>query len=204
MRRSIVWIGLAVLLGFGLIAGASVVLAANRPITLHGSLIQQPFPAPDFTLPDGKGGQFDLAAQRGRPVLIFFGYTSCADVCPATLSEMKQISQRLGQDAKRVDFVFITVDPGRDTIQRTAQYVANFNPDFYGLSGTEQQLDPVWKAYGVYRKLDKTSPTDTSYNVEHSSQVYLIDASGNLRSTYAFGTAVDDMLTDLRALLKRG
>ncbi len=90
---------------------------------------------------------------------------------------------------------------GRDTQQVSAQYAARFDPAFYGLSGTEQQLDPVWKAYGVYRKLDKKSPTDTSYEVEHSTQVYAVDPKGNLRLTFAYGTPVDDILQDVRHLI---
>ncbi len=198
MRRYLLFTGLGLLVV--LVVAAAVTL--NRPYTFRGSLIQPPFPAPDFTLPGGGNAPFHLADQRGRVVLIFFGYTHCPDVCPITMASFEQISQRLGKDASRVDFVFITVDPGRDTIQVSSRYAEGFNASFIGLSGTEQQLTPVWKAYGVYRKLDKTGPTDTNYAVEHSSQVYLIDPSGSLRLTYAYGTPVDDMLQDIRYLLK--
>ena len=200
MRRYGIWVGLVLLLGVFVAAAFTF----NRPYTLRGSVIQQPFAAPDFTLPDGRGGQYHLADQRGHIVLIFFGYTSCPDVCPTTMADFKQIRQRLGKDANRVEFVFITVDPGRDTPQKTSQYAANFDPTFYGLSGTEEQLAPVWKEYGVFRQLNKTSPTDTTYSVDHSSRVYLVDPSGNLRLTYSFGVAVDDILQDTRYLLKQG
>lgn len=196
-RRLLLWIGLGVLIV--LLATAAVTL--TRPYVFHGSVIQDTYPAPEFSLTDGKGGQFDLAQQRGKVVLVFFGFTNCPDVCPTTMADFEQIRQRLGKDADKVEFVFITVDPDRDTQQVAAQYAARFDPAFYGLSGTEQQLDPVWKAYGVYRKLDKKSPTDTSYNVDHSSQVYAIDPSGNLRLTFSYGTSVDDMLQDVRHLI---
>jgi protein SCO1/2 len=198
MRRYLLLIGLGLLAGLLIAAGMSI----TRPYSFHGSLIQPPFPAPAITLPYGDSGTFRLADQTGRVVLIFFGFTHCPDVCPTTLASFTQIHQRLGKDAGRVDFVFITVDPDRDIPQVSSQYAAGFDPTFIGLSGTEQQLAPVWKDYGVYRKLDKTSPNDTTYDVEHSSQVYLVDSSGSLRLTYAYGTPVDDMLQDIRHVLK--
>ncbi len=198
MRRYLIWIGLGLLVALLAVAAVTV----NRPYIFHGSAIQQPFQAPDFSLGDGKGGQFHLAGQRGRLVVLFFGYTHCPDVCPTTMADFAQLYQRLGKDAGRVTFVFITVDPGRDTSQVVSQYAARFNPAFVGLSGTEQQLDPVWKAYGVYHQLDKKSPTDTNYTVEHSTQIYLVDTSGDLRLTYSYGTPVDDIFQDMRYLLK--
>ena len=83
----------------------------------------------------GAARQFHLAGQRGRVVLLFFGFTSCPDVCPTTLSDFKQVRQRLGKDADRVSFVFITVDPDRDTPERMAKYASGFDPSFIGLSG---------------------------------------------------------------------
>lgn len=198
MRQMMVWIGLGLLAGFLLVAGLSL----NRPYELRGSTIQQPFAAPDFSLPHGSDGQFRLADQQGHLVLIFFGYTSCPDVCPTTLSDMKQIRQRLGEDADEVRVVFITVDPERDVPEKVQGYVSAFDPAFVGLSGTEEQLAPVWKAYGVYHQDNKAGPDDQQYEVEHSSQVYLVDRAGNLRLTYAFGTPVDDILQDIRHLLK--
>src|SRR5512133_879579 len=146
IRRYLPWLGLALLAL--LLVTAAVTL--TRPYTYHGSVIQGTFPAPDFSLPDGKGAQFQLTQQRGKVVLIFFGFTNCPDICPTTMADFEQVRQRLGNDGDKVDFVFVTVDPDRDTPQVTAQYAARFDAAFYGLSGTEQQLDPVWKAYGVY------------------------------------------------------
>lgn len=174
----------------------------TRPYTFHGSLIQEPYAAPDFSLPDGKGGEFHLASQRGRVVLLFFGFTNCPDVCPTTLADLKQVRKMLGADADKLQVVFITVDPERDTTARSSAYAAGFDPTFAGLSGSEQQLSPVWQSYGVYRKLNKTSPSDTTYEVEHSSQVYLVDESGNLRLTFSYGTPIDDIYQDVRQILK--
>lgn len=198
MRRILLWLGIGIAAGL-LLAGA---VWYNRPYTLHGSVIQQSFTAPDFSIKTAQGNEFQLSAQKGKVTLMFFGYTYCPDVCPATLSEFKQVRKNLGSDADKVNFVFITVDPDRDTPQRMAQYVAGFDPAFTGLSGSEAQLAPVWKAYGVYRQLDKASPTDTNYPVEHSTQTYLIDKTGQMRLTYPYGTPVEDMLQDVRYLLR--
>ena len=200
MRRYVPLIGVGVLAGLLLV----VLLAATytRPYTFHGSVIQDPSASPDFTLPDGPTGTFHLGSQRGKLVMIFFGYTNCQDVCPATLNELKLVRRRLGKDADRLQVVFITVDPGRDTPQKTSQYAQGFDPSFTGLSGSETQLDPVWKAYGVYHLLDKKSPTDTNYSVEHSTQIYLVDTFGNLRLTYSSDAPVDDVLQDARNLLR--
>ncbi len=200
MKRYLLWIGIGLLAV--LVLTAAVVF--TRPYTYHGSVIQQPYPAPDFTLPHGQDGQFSLSGQRGHVVLIFFGYTHCPDVCPTTLADYKQIHDRLGKDATRVEFVFITVDPERDTPEGTARYAAAFSPAFIGLSGNEQQLAPVWKDYGVYRKLVKSGDGADKgvYPVEHSSQTYLVAPDGNLFLTYSYGEPVDEILQDLRQLLK--
>jgi protein SCO1/2 len=198
MRRYGIWIGIVLVLALAGVGAA----AALRPYTLHGSVIDPATPAPDFSLPLAQGGDFKLSDQRGKVVMVFFGFTNCMDICPGTLSQWREIVQRLGADAGKVQVVFITVDPGRDTPAVTARYAAGFDPSFVGLSGSEQQLGPVWQAYGVYHKLDKTSPTDTQYNVEHSTQMYIIDRAGNLRLTYANGTPTDDMLQDVRYLLR--
>jgi protein SCO1 len=200
LRRSPLWLGLGILVVL-LVATAATFA---HPYSFHGSVIQDTYPAPDFRLIDNQGRQFQLTQQHGKVVLIFFGFTNCSDICPTTMADFKQISQRLGKDAGKVDFVFITVDPDRDTPQITAQYVAQFDPAFYGLSGTEQELKPVWEGYGVYRKLNRQNPADTSYEVEHSTQIYAIDPSGNLRLTFSYGTSIDNMLQDVRYLISKG
>ncbi len=116
---------------------------------------------------------------------------------------MKRIKAGLGSQADEVDFVFITVDPQRDTPQRIQDYVAGFDPGFIGLSGTEDELQPVWKAYGVFREV-QPGATALGYLVDHSTRSYLIDAGGNLRLTYAYGTPVEDIVKDIRYLLKEG
>ena len=197
VQRYGLWIGLGLLLG---LLGVGAV-ALSRPYEIRGSRIDPPVPAADFSLNDAEGQPFRLSEQRGKITLIFFGYTTCPDVCPATLSEMKQVRQRLGADADRVSFVFVTVDPERDTPERMGQYVTTFDPAIRGLTGSEAELEPVWKTFGVYRAKQEVNSA-VGYLVDHTSRVYLVDQQGNLAVTYAFGTPIDDLVLDLRHLLK--
>jgi protein SCO1/2 len=186
-----------VILGFLIVVGSTVFA---KPYQFMGSKIDPAAPAPDFTLTDQNGQPYTLSDQKGKVVLIFFGYTNCPDVCPTTLAEFKNLREQLGDQADRVEFVFITVDPERDTPQRMAAYLPTFGEGILGLSGSEDELTPVWKAYGVYRnKVDSGSAA--GYAMEHSSRTYGIDADGNLRVTYLFGTTPGSILKDALHLL---
>lgn len=197
MTRPLMYAGIGALLGVVFIA----ILTLTGPYTYRGSLISPPVPAADFTLTQGDGAPFQLSAQKGKLLLLFFGYTTCPDVCPATLGEMKQVRARLDKQAEEVEFIFITVDPQRDTPERLGKYVSAFDPNFIALSGSEVELDPVWKSFGVYHEI-VPSGSGAGYLVNHSARIYLIDPSGNLLLTYAFGTPVDDILKDVRYVLK--
>jgi len=182
------------------IVAAETFLSAYK---FRGSVIDPPAPAANFSLKDQNGQTFQMSDQRGKLVLLFFGYTSCPDVCPTTLAQFKQTRARLGALADGVRFVFVTVDPQRDTPDKMGKYLNVFDPAIVGLGGSEANLEPVWKAYGVYRQVQPGSSAD-AYTVDHSAWVYLIDAQGNLRLTYAFGVQADDMAQDIRYLLRKG
>ncbi|HSR30941.1 MAG TPA: SCO family protein, partial [Anaerolineae bacterium] len=110
--------------------------------SFRGTVLDEPVDVADFALTDENGGVFRLSDQQGNVVLLFFGYTSCPDVCPTTLATWRKIHEALGEDAERVRFVFVTVDPERDTAERLGMHVNAFNPDFIGLTGTPEELDP--------------------------------------------------------------
>ncbi len=120
---------------------------------------------------------FRLSDQKGQIVLLFFGYTHCPDVCPVTLSHFKQIKADLGDQADQVRFVFITVDPERDTADQLSQYLPNFDPDITGLTGSRQSLESVWKSYGVYQAKQEVGSA-AGYLVDHTARTYLIDQQG--------------------------
>src|SRR5690625_4328978 len=158
MRNNKLWLGVALLLAVGLV----IVVTVNRNQSIqraqvpgnvispfHGAMFDPIETAPDFELADHRGRPFRLQEQDGNIVVLFFGFTSCPDVCPTTLANFRQVKQHLGDDADRVRFVMVTVDPERDTPQRMAQYVEAFDPDFLGLTGTMDEVKMAWDAYNV-------------------------------------------------------
>jgi protein SCO1/2 len=193
--------GMAIAFGLaGLVVAAILVAVLLKREPFHGSVIDPPVAAQDFTLANYDGQPFRLGGQHGKVVLMFFGYTSCADVCPTTLAEFRQLRERLGDRANEVAFVFVTVDPERDTPGKIRAYLTLFAPDFYGLSGTPAELEVVYQAYGVYAEKQE-SDSAGGYEVAHTSSVYVIDRAGNLRLTFPYGTSPEDMLADMRKLL---
>lgn len=187
----------------GTLAGLVVIwaVAFARPYQMHGSEIMPPVTAPPIQLTRIDGSTYDLHAAGGSVSLLFFGYTACPDVCPTTMADFKKIKADLGPMAERAQFVFITVDPQRDTIQRSAEYAAGFDPQFIGLSGSEAELKPVWSAYGVYRQIQE-GQSAAGYLVDHSSRIYLVDTHGDLRLTYVYGTSPEDIAADARFILR--
>jgi protein SCO1/2 len=201
MDRRILLVGLVSFLLIGAVAAG--VFLFSRPEGFRGTMYAEPYPpAPEIELTRDSGASFRLHEMRGSTMLLFFGYTSCPDVCPTTLAELKQALEKLGEeDAKRVRVLFITVDPARDTPERVQEYVNHFNPDFIGLSGTESELAQVWKDYGVFRQ-NVEGNSAAGYLVDHTARITLIDRNGNLRLSYAFDTPVDNIVHDLKLLLK--
>jgi protein SCO1 len=191
------------MVGLGVVIGLTLVLVGWRAMgtayTYQGTLIDPPISETDFTLTDQSGGTFRLSDQRGKIVMMFFGYTHCPDVCPVTLSNFKRIKEMLGNQAQHVEFVFITVDPERDSPAVLRQDLANYDPSIIGLTGTRPELEKVWKAYGVYQARVDNGTAD--YSVNHTSITYLIDPQGNWRMTYPFGMDIRDITSDLQHLI---
>lgn len=158
-------------------------------------------PAPELVLPTASGEPFDLAAERGRVVLLFFGYTHCPDVCPTTLSDWARVRQQLGDQAARVRFVFVSVDPDRDTPAVVQGYASQFDPSFVGLSADDATLAQLRPAFGLVAQSEQPDSSG-AYGVAHSSQVFLVDPQGRLRILYPFGSTSTDMLEDIRRLLR--
>jgi len=201
MDRKIIFVGL----GSTLLIGIVIVWALlfGKPASFRGTTYVEPYPsAPDFELARVDGSSFRLSENRGEIVLLFFGYTSCPDVCPTTLAELNQALEKLGEDdASKVQVLFVTVDPGRDTPERVQEYVNHFNMNFIGLSGSETELVPIWDEYGVFREI-VDGPSAAGYLVNHTARVTLIDGDGNLRVSFGFDTPVEDIVYDLKLILK--
>lgn len=199
MDRKILLVGLV---SFLLIAaGAAGVFLFSKPDTFRGTAYSEPYPvASEFELTRQNGAQFRLSEMRGKVVLLFFGYTSCPDVCPTTMAELNQALEKVGAHADQVQVVYVTVDPQRDTPERVEEYVNHFNPDFIGLSGSESELAKVWNDYGIFREIvDGTSAA--GYLVNHTARVTVIDQQGNLRVSFPFDTPVENIVHDLELLI---
>jgi protein SCO1/2 len=186
-----------------LAAGPAAHAAPAGAAGLRSGAFDPPRPAPEFALPSTGGAEFRLSRQLGKVIVLTFGYTSCPDICPTVLAELAQVRERLGSAARRVQVVYVSVDPERDTPARLRAYTEQFDKTFLGLTGPADQLAPVWKAYGVSvvrRELPGTKPP--MYLIHHSASVFLIDPVGRLRVMAPFGTPVDDVLHDIRTLLE--
>lgn len=166
-----------------------------------GQVMSPVTPAPDFSLTDQQGQPFTLSQQRGKVVLLYFGYMHCPDVCPATLSVFRDVMHTLGGDAQRVRVVFVTVDPERDTAAYLRDYLAQFDPAFIGLTGSLDQLTPVYQAYHIFRQKIETGGA-LGYTMTHTSSFEIIDTTGNWRLTHDFGDSTQDITADVRQLLR--
>ncbi|HEU4323997.1 MAG TPA: SCO family protein [Roseiflexaceae bacterium] len=180
----------------------ALVLGGCGNYTFRGGTITPPEPAPDFALTDHNGQPFRLSEHQGKVTLIFFGFTFCPDVCPTALADMRNVRRELGRDAEGVQVLFITVDPERDTPERLKTYVGKFDPTFVGLHGTAEQLAPVFKDYGVLATKRELPGSALKYTMDHSAFTYVIDKAGRWRLLFSHGALVDDMVSDLRHLVR--
>jgi protein SCO1/2 len=154
--------------------------------------------APDFSLRGSDGVPLTLSHYRGKVVVLGFGYTSCPNVCPATLAVLALAHRKLGALASEVQVIYLTVDPERDTAERLKQYLAAFDPTFVGGTGTAAQMAAVSTSYGV--TAEKVG-TGSNYGIAHSSFIYLITREGKLRALMPFGHKADDYVHDISLLL---
>ena len=166
-----------------------------------GTPVDPPKQLTNFTLTSQTGAPLHLSDLRGRPVLLFFGYTHCPDACPTTLAEWKRIKASLGDAAKQVAFVFISVDSQRDQPAVLKKFLAGFDPSFIGLTGDPATIEAVGKDYGLYFK----SHADTSnaqYVVDHSPYSYLIDQDGGLRMIYSMDVPESAISAGIKKMLR--
>ena len=156
--------------------------------------------ARDFSLTDHHGQQRSLKDFRGKVVVVFFGFTQCPDVCPTSMQELAEVKAALGADGERLQGIFISVDPERDTLELLKAYMENFDPSFLALRPTPEQLPALAKDFKIYyKKVDGTTPT--SYSMDHSAGSYLYDPQGRLRVYHRYGSGVEALTEDVRLLL---
>ncbi len=152
-----------------------------------------------FHLEDQNGNPVSDADMKGKPFLVFFGFTHCPDICPTTLFEISQVMKSLGPDADRTGALFITVDPERDTPTVLKDYLSNFDPHLRGLTGDRPSIDAAIKAYRVYAK--KIPLQNGDYTMDHTAVVYLMDKDGNFVAPFNVGRTPEAEATDLRRYL---
>ncbi len=156
--------------------------------------------ARELSLTDHTGARRTLADYRGKVVVVFFGYAQCPDVCPTTLSDMAQVKRRLGAEGERLQVLFVTVDPERDTPAVLAQYVPSFDPSFVGLHGTADEIAKAAREFKVfYQKVPGKTPT--SYTIDHTAGSYVFDKEGRVRLFLKHGQGIDPIVADLKRLL---
>lgn len=189
-----VWL-LAVSAAVGSLAGCGQDKPAFRGVDITGADYAQ-----GFELRDQNGQVRTLQDFAGKAVVVFFGYTQCPDVCPTALQEMAQAKQLLGPDADKLQGVFITVDPERDTPELLKAYMANFSPDFVGLHPTPEQLPKVTKDFKIYfKKVEGKTPT--SYTMDHSAGSFTFDPQGRIRLYNRHASGAEALATDVKILL---
>lgn len=192
MIRALLLMSSALLLGSATAADQAALLAG---------VFNPPRLAPDFTLRGSDGAPLQLSRYRGKVVLMAFGYSSCAAVCPITLGVLAQARKQLGAAAVQVQVIYITVDPDRDDAARMHAFLAAFDPSFIGGTGTAPQLAAVRTDYGV--SVSGKIPAPGGYALNHSSFIYLVDRSGKLRALMPYGHGPDDFVHDVRILLQQ-
>jgi len=152
-----------------------------------------------FTLTDQNGKEVSDRDLRGKPYLVFFGFTHCPDICPTTLFDVSEVMRALGTDADRTRALFITVDPERDTSAVLKDYLSSFDPRLSGLTGTPAQIEAVEKAYRVYAK--KVPTGNGEYTMDHTALVYLMDKQGRFVAPFSLKRRPQDAAADLRKYL---
>lgn len=159
--------------------------------------------AQNFDLPDVDGQRRTLADFKGKVTVVFFGFTHCPDVCPTTLLELAAVKKGLGPDGDRVQGIFITVDPERDTPALLKAYVDNFGQGFVALRGTLEETKATAKAFKVfYAKVPGS--TEGSYSMDHTAGSYVFDAKGKIRLFTRYGVGAEALTSDLKTLLSQG
>ena len=185
----------------GLLLGWAIVAILDASYTYHGTVIQSPDPAHNFTLTGPDGGPVSLEDYRGQAVMLYFGYTFCPDVCPATLVELAKARQLLGKDADKLQVIMVTVDPMRDTSEKLEKYATHFDPSFLGLTGSEDEIAAAATPYGIYYQKQDGSEA-TGYLMDHTASVIVVDPDGHLRLIYPFGTPGEDIAEDISHLVR--
>lgn len=195
-RRRVLALSAAGFVVGGILAGCSPPTPTFKSTDITGAAFAQ-----GLTLTDHTGQVRTLADFRGKAVVVFFGFTQCPDVCPASMVSLAEVKRLMGDKGHQLQVLFITVDPERDTLQLLKAYMANFDPTFLALRPDPAELKAVADSFKItYRKVE--GPTPTSYSMDHSAGKYVFDTQGAVRLFTSYGTEPEVIAEDILALLK--
>jgi protein SCO1/2 len=202
-------LGLSVLLAGcgGEEAGAADTQSSEQPVyepPTSGTPIEPPRELMDFTLPNQDGEPLSLRDLRGKPTLIYFGYTYCPDVCPTTLADLMRAKRQLGELGDEVNVLLISVDAARDSSEVLKQYLGNFDEDFIGMTADHETLQQIGADYGLYVRKREIEGTSADYLIDHSAHTYFVDAEGRLMMIYGYGIPAEVVAEDVRDYLENG
>lgn len=188
-------------MGAAALAGSALLVACSeKKLEFRGVDVTGADYARDLPLTDQNGQARSLKDFAGKVVVVFFGFTQCPDVCPTSMQELAEVKKALGKDGERLQGIFVTVDPDRDTPEVLKAYMANFDPTFLALRGTPEQLAAVAKDFKIYyKKVEGKTPT--SYSMDHSAGSYIYDPAGRLRIYSRYGSGAQALVEDVKALL---
>ncbi len=210
IRKSILILGLVILLvagglstvlllGGGNMAGNDQIIVVNKGSRPAENASSAPPVGGPFNLVDGEGKLVSNADFAGQNLLIFFGFTHCPDVCPQTLSTLSRALELIGKDINKVQPLFITVDPLRDTPDVVKAYIANFHPKLIGLTGTSRQVSAAMRAYRIYAaKMGDDLHVTSDYQVDHTSITYLMGPDGAFKTFFSLGDSPEAIASKLR------
>jgi protein SCO1 len=190
MQRKTLLVGVGI---FVLLLALTAFFYLTSTPSFRGAVITPPWSAPEISLTDHNGIPFKMSEQRGRVVLLYFGYVNCPNECPLTMAHLKLALESIGERARDVQVIMVSTDPVRDTPQALKDFMEHFNPSFLGLTGTPAELQKAWKDYGV---------TVEAAGETHSTFLYVIDPAGNVRETFLPDTEPKDIAGDVGLLLK--
>jgi protein SCO1/2 len=201
LRRSVL---LAAALGMAVLTGCDQLGLGKPPAPqFKGADITGVDYAKTLALPDVNGQPRTLGDFKGKVTVIFFGYTQCPDVCPTTMAELAQVKKALGPDGDKLQAVFVTIDPERDTPEILKSYMASFDPTFVALRGTLEQTKATAKEFKIY--FEKVpGKTEGSYTMDHSAGAFVLDAKGNVRLFERYGAGAEGLTADVKALIAQG
>lgn len=183
-----------------LLAAVLAVASAGCGEPMRGIEFRDAELAPPFVFTAHDGTRFDLAAEKGKIVLVYFGYTHCPDVCPTTMGDWARAKRALGKQADGVRWVFVSMDPDRDTPELALSYARQFDSAFLGVTGTTAELEALKRAWGI-AAYPEGDTRESNYTVAHPAHTFLVDRDGKLRYLYEPGVSGEDLAKDLRQLL---